>query len=156
MHTHYVYCSAGYGVGAGAYRVKKSRRGFVTEQLWRKPNRLINHWSTPVSKDGYLYGMFSFKKYGTGPIKCVDVRTGQVKWSVNGFGPGNCIAVGDHLLALSDKGEVVVIKAKPDKYKELYRADVLDGKCWSTPSFSNGRLYVRSTKEGACLDFSGT
>lgn len=24
-------------------------------------------------------------------------------------------------------------------------------KCWSTPALSNGRLYVRSTKEGACF-----
>ena len=148
-----VYCSAGYGVGAGAYRVRKVDGRFETEQLWRKPNQLMNHWSTPVCKDGYLYGMFSFKNYGAGPMKCVDIRTGKVEWSVDGFGPGNCIAIGDRVLALSDKGEVIVIDPAPEQYRELYRIDALDGKCWSTPSFSNGRLYVRSTKEGACLVF---
>jgi outer membrane protein assembly factor BamB len=27
----------------------------------------------------------------------------------------------------------------------------VSGKCWSTPAFSNGRVYVRSTTEGVCL-----
>jgi len=30
-----------------------------------------------------------------------------------------------------------------------------DSKCWTTPALSDGRLYVRSTKEAACLDLSG-
>lgn len=150
-----VYCSAGYGVGAGAYRIKRSGGTFASDEIWRRPNKLFNHWSTSVCKDGYLYGMFSFKKYGKGPIKCVDIKTGEVQWSVGGFGPGNCIIVGDHVVALSDKGEVVLIETTPKEYRERYRADVLDGKCWSMPSFTDGHLYVRSTKEGTCLDFSG-
>lgn len=108
-----------------------------------------------MCKDGYLYGMFSFKKYGKGPIKCADIKTGEVQWSVDGFGPGNCIIVGDHVVALSDKGEVVLIETTPKEYRERYRADVLEGKCWSMPSFADGHLYVRSTKEGVCLDYSG-
>ena len=148
-----IYCSAGYGVGAGAYRIIKSGEGFKSEQIWRQPGKLINHWSTPVCKDGYLYGMFSFKNYGKGPMNCVDIRTGKTEWSQDGFGPGNCIIVDGCVVALSDKGEVVIVEAGPRGYRELYRADILDGKCWSSPAFSNGRLYVRSTKEGACLGF---
>jgi outer membrane protein assembly factor BamB len=150
-----VYCSAGYGVGAGAYRIKKSAEGFKSEQIWRQPNKLINHWSTPVCRDGYLYGMFSFKNYGKGPMSCVDIRTGRTEWSRDGFGPGNCIIVDGCVVALSDKGEVVIVEAGPKEYRELYRADILDGKCWSSPALSNGRLYVRSTTEGACLSFGG-
>jgi outer membrane protein assembly factor BamB len=32
---------------------------------------------------------------------------------------------------------------------------LLEGKCWTTPVISNGRVYVRSTKEAACIDLSG-
>jgi len=49
----------------------------------------------------------------------------------------------------------VVVQPTPNAYKELARAKVITGKCWSTPAFSNGRIYVRSTKEGACLDVTG-
>jgi outer membrane protein assembly factor BamB len=37
---------------------------------------------------------------------------------------------------------------------EISRAKVIEGKCWSTPALSNGRLYVRSTTEGACFEVS--
>lgn len=149
VYQDIVYCSAGYGVGAGAYRIVHADDGFSVREIWRKRNKLVNHWSTPVCKDGYLYGMFSFKAYGDGPLKCVDLNTGEVCWSANGFGPGNCIVVGEHVVALSDQGEVILIDTDPEAYRELSRVDVLDGKCWSTPSFSDGDIYVRSTVEGA-------
>lgn len=155
VYEDIVYCSAGYGVGGAAFHIVKSDDGVEAKLLWREPNKRINHWSTPVVKDGFLYGMFSFKKYGKGPMKCVDIRTGEVRWSEPGFGPGNCIAVGGHIVALSDKGEACLIDAKPDAYTELARADVLDGKCWSSPAFAHGQLYVRSTREAVRIDLSG-
>ena len=98
-----------------------------------------------------LYGMFQFKEYGKGAVKCVDIRTGETKWTKEGFGPGNVILSGDSLLGLSDKGELVMISAAPDAYKELARADVLDGKCWSTPTIGAGFIFARSTKEAAAF-----
>ena len=147
-----VYCSAGYGVGAAAWSLAKGADGWKAELLWRAPNKLINHWSTPVAHDGHLYGMFSFKEYGQGPLQCVELATGEVRWSQEGFGPGNCILVGDTLVALSDAGELVLVEPRPDSYKERARADVLDGKCWSMPAFSDGALYVRSTRQAAKID----
>jgi outer membrane protein assembly factor BamB len=149
-----VYVSAGYGVGAGAFVILEEEGEWSVEFLWRKRNDLFNHWSTPVCKDGYLYGMFSFKKYGEGPLQCVELATGDVLWSADGFGPGNCILVGEDLIALSDAGEVVLVEADPGAYNELARAQVLAGKCWSSPTFADGQLYVRSTQEGARIDLS--
>jgi outer membrane protein assembly factor BamB len=148
-----VYCSAGYGVGAGAFKISKNGGTFASEPIWRKEgDDLANHWSTPVVKDGYLYGMFSFKKYGTGPLACVDIRTGEIKWSETGFGPGQVILTGDTVIAVSDKGEIVAAQATPEKYTELKRDDVLDGKVWGYPVIAYDHLFVRSTKEGVCLE----
>ena len=151
-----VYCSAGYGVGGGAFKISKAGAAFKADQLWQTPGdkEVANHWSTPVYKDGHLYGMFQFKEYGSGPLKCVELATGKVKWSQPGFGPGNVILLGDQILALSDAGDIVVAEATTAGYKELSRAKAVGGKCWSTPVVSNGRVYVRSTKEAACLDVS--
>ena len=143
-----VYCSAGYGVGAGLFEVTGNSK---VNEVWFKANELMNHWSTPIVHNGHLYGIYEFKKYGRAPLQCVDLATGEIKWSERGFGPGNCILVGDKLVVLSDAGEVAIVSATPDGYQELARADVLDGKCWSTPAYSNGRIYVRSTEEAACI-----
>jgi outer membrane protein assembly factor BamB len=147
-----VYCSAGYGVGAGAFKIAKSGSGFTATQIWRRENQCQNHWSTPVVKDGYLYGMFSFKEYGTGPVGCVDIRTGEDKWSQPGFGPGQVILSGDTVVALSDKGEVVFFKADPKGYKELKREHLVDGKVWSYPVLAYNHLFARSTVEGGCWE----
>ncbi|MEQ2006804.1 MAG: PQQ-binding-like beta-propeller repeat protein [Limisphaerales bacterium] len=151
-----VYCSAGYGMGAGAYRIGKEGSAFSSTQLWRKKanDSVMNHWSTPVLKDGHLYGIFGFKKYGTAPLSCVELITGDVKWAQPGFGPGNVILAGGQILALTDTGEVVLAEATTAGYKELSRAKAVVGKCWSTPAVSNGRVFVRSTKEAVCLDVS--
>ena len=154
-----VFCSAGYGVGGGTARITKDASGFKADEIWfvpgdSAPEAVANHWSTPVYKDGHLYGMFQFKKYGTGPMKCVELATGKIKWTQPGFGPGNVILVGGQILALSDAGELVLVEATPAGYKEVSRAQAVSGKCWSTPVVSNGKVYVRSTKEAACFDVS--
>jgi outer membrane protein assembly factor BamB len=150
-----VYCSAAYGIGGGACKISKEGNQFSANELYKvSDNKLANHWSTPVVKDGYLYGIYSHKQYGTAPLKCVELATGEIKWSQPGFGQGNVILVGDKIVALTDDGQLVTVKATPSGYEETARAKVLNGKCWTTPALSNGRLYVRSTKEGACLDLA--
>jgi outer membrane protein assembly factor BamB len=149
-----VYCSAGYGVGAGAVKIVKDGSSLKANEIYRMPGNqpLANHWSTPVLKDGFMYGMFQFKEYGKGPVKCVELATGEVKWTKEGFGPGHVILIGNEVVALSDAGEIVRFSATSKEYKEVSRQKVLDGKCWTTPSVSGGRLFVRSTKEAACLE----
>ena len=146
-----VYCSAGYGVGGGAVKVENKGGKWSATEIYRitGDKQIANHWSTPVVKDGHLYGMFQFKQYGAGPLKCVDLKTGEVKWEKEGFGPGNVILAGGRILALSDAGELVLAEAVPTAYREVARQKVLDGKCWSTPVLADGRIYVRSTKEAA-------
>lgn len=151
VYEDIVYVSAGYGVGAGAFRIGRDGETWTNELLWRKRNKLMNHWSTPVCHEGFLYGMFSFKKYGEGPVKCVDIRTGEESWSESGFGPGNAILAGDLVLALSDAGRVALVEPTTESYRELAGAELISGKCWSTPVFADGKLYLRSTRETVCV-----
>ncbi|HRZ94552.1 MAG TPA: PQQ-binding-like beta-propeller repeat protein, partial [Candidatus Paceibacterota bacterium] len=147
-----VYCSAGYGVGAGAVRIARSGGQFTATEIWRAPNKLPSHWSTPVVLNGHLYGLFSFKEFGTGPLKCVELATGKEVWSQSGFGPGGVLLADGHILVLSDTGDLILVEATPAAYKEVARFDALAGKCWNAPALSGGRVYARSTTEGVCLE----
>jgi hypothetical protein len=62
------------------------------------------------------------------------------------------ILTGDRILALTDAGELVLVKAQSVAYAELARAKVISGKCWSTPALVGGKAFVRSTTEGGCFD----
>ena len=118
-----VYLSAGYGIGSAACRIEKEGDGFTATKLWFSPGNepVVNHWSTPVFKDGYLYGMFGFKQFKKGPMKCVELATGKVMWSQAGFGQGNVILVGNRLVALAEDGNLVIVEATPEAYKEIAR-----------------------------------
>jgi len=153
-----VFCSAGYGVGGGAYKIAKEGTTFSATQIWQIPGdkEVANHWSTPVCKDGYLFGMFSFKSLGKGPLKCVELATGAVKWVQPGFGQGNVILADGKVLALADNGDLAVVEATPQAYTELARFKAVEGKCWSMPAVSNGCIYLRSTQEAACFDANVT
>lgn len=149
-----VYCSAAYNVGGGACKIARQGAGFTATPLWQTPGNddVANHWSTPVCKDGHLYGMFGHNKQNVGPLKCVEIATGKIKWAQPGFGMGNAISADGKILALADSGDLVVVEPAPEAYKELARIKAVAGKCWSTPAVSNGRIYVRSTEEGTCLE----
>jgi outer membrane protein assembly factor BamB len=148
-----VYCSIGYNTGSSACKIAKTADGYTASRLWFD-QKLVNHWSTPVCADGYLYGIYGHAKFGSAPLKCIELATGKELWSHDGFGPGGCTLVDGHVLVLSDAGDLVLVKATPSAYTEVARSHVLAGKCWNAPSISNGRIYARSTREGACLDAS--
>lgn len=151
-----VNCSAAYGVGGAACRVTRQGETWIVEELWRSPGDrdTAAHWSTAVVHDGYLYGCYGRgrESHGTGPLKCIDIRTGEIKWAQPGFGPSQVILVGDRLVATTDAGRLVIIEPSPAGYRELAGAAVIDGKVWSTAAFSDGQLLLRSTKQGVCLE----
>ena len=58
------------------------------------------------------------------------------------------------MLIMSDKGELVVARANPDRFDVIARARVLPrAMCRTVPVLSNGRIYVRNAMgDLACLD----
>jgi len=153
-----VYCSAGYDVGTDACRITKEGDAWKATKLWHAGQPVCNHWTTPVVKDGYVYGIYGFKDYVApnkpgAPLKCIELATGKEMWSKAGFGSGGgTILVGGNLLVQGDAGALVLVEAAPTAYKELARCTPLGGKCWTMPVVSNGRIYARNTKQGVCLD----
>ena len=113
---------------------------------------------TPVCHEGFIYGMFG--SIPTAPLKCIDLQTGVQKWSVSGFGCGGTVLVDNQLLALSERGDLVLIEPNPSAYTEKARFTLFPGydpdtnKCWNVPAICDGRIYARSTAEAVCLDVS--
>jgi len=150
-----------YGMGSVAVRARRSNDVWTATRLW-SANNPASHWMTPVCHQGFLYGQFGIQTYDSpsAQLKCIDLRTGAVKWSTNGFGRGGTILVDNLLVTLTEMGEVVLSRPATNAYTELGRFRAItnyhanSNKCWNVPAFSDGRLYARSSAQAACFDLS--
>ena len=95
--------------------------------------------------NGYLYGL------DEGILACLDSRTGEQKWKGGRYGYGQLLLAGDHLILITEQGELVLLKAAPEGHTEMARFEAIDGKTWNNPSISNGILLVRNTTEMAAF-----
>ena len=62
------------------------------------------------------------------------------------------VRIDDVLLVLSDAGEVALVEASPEKFREITRYQAIEGKTWNHPVYCRGRLLVRNAEEAACID----
>jgi outer membrane protein assembly factor BamB len=157
----FVYCSAAYGIGAGAVKVTNSAVKVSATQAWRTPGASMNHWATPVHRNGYLYGIYG-QEGSTTSLRCVELASGIEQWRQDGSGSGSVLSVSGLILMMTEDGYLVLVNPNPTAYVEVARYRALDGssnsipglpvKCWNVPAISNGRIYARSTTEAVCLD----
>ncbi len=140
IHDGKVFIASAYGSGCALLDFTAQ----PPKEVWRNKN-MHNHFNSCVLLGGYLYGVDGeADKFAN--FRCLDWQTGAVKWSQTGLGMGGFMVADGKLIILSEKGELVIAAASPDAFKPLARAQVLGGKCWTTPVLSQGKIYCRNYK----------
>ena len=120
---------------------------------WENKN-LRAQFTPPVVLGGYIYGLDG-NAGDHAMLRCLDLATGEVKWTGPAVGTGGLLAAQNRLLVLSDKGELILCEATPVGFKPLARAQILTGKCWTNPALNAGKLYARNTPGTlVCLDLA--
>lgn len=146
-----VFISACYGAGAALIKITDGRPTIV----WSGDDKLSNHYATSVCRDGYLYGIHGRTDPGSSPaacLRCVELKTGKVRWEENSIGAASVSMVGDHLIIVTERGELVDTKAAPEGFKAIQRVQALPANIRSFPAFSNGRMFARSKNKLVCLE----
>jgi outer membrane protein assembly factor BamB len=139
-----VFISAGYGHGAALFEVAPSADGFSAKLIWQNVN-MKNKFNSSVYHQGHIYGL------DEAILACVDAATGERKWKGGRYGYGQLLLASAHLIVLSESGEVILVKATPERHDEVSRFSALEGRTWNHPALANGRLLVRNTTEMACF-----
>jgi outer membrane protein assembly factor BamB len=139
-----LFISTGHGVGCALYDISSGK----PVELWRNKN-MRTYLSTCILWKGFLYG------FDDRELRCLDWKTGEVRWSVPDLGVGSLILADDRLIALTETGTLLIAEATSESHKLLVKAKILQGRCWSAPAVSNGRLFARNASgEVVCLDLS--
>jgi outer membrane protein assembly factor BamB len=152
VHDNCVYVTAGYGVGCKMARIEPGNKPSVIYE-----NKVIkNHHGGVVLVGENLYGHSD-----GGGWTCQNFKTGAEVWSDKSFNKG-AVGCADGMLYCLEEGtgNVALAEASPAGWKEHGRFKLdpqtkirnPQGRIWTHPVISNGKLYLRDQDLIYCYD----
>lgn len=142
-----IFLTASYGTGATLLRFK----GGEVDPIWSGDASLSAHYATPVKRGEFLYGFHGRQEQGQ-DFRCIEWRTGKVRWSADQLGAGTVMLAGDKLVLLLESGEVVILPASADGFKPLARTQILGGGTRAPFALGDGILVARDKNQLVALD----
>jgi len=146
----HVYSSA--NRSGGALVKLAADGGKVQPQEVYFDNKLPSAIGGSVLVGDHLYGTTSQV------LVCADFKTGQIRWTDRSIGPGSVCYADGRLYLHGENGDVALVEATPDGYREKGRFTLPDqpnrgsSKAWAYPVISKGRLYIRDMNSLWCYD----
>lgn len=157
-----VLISESYGPGTALLQVSPG----AYELVWKDPpgrdKSLKTHWMTPIHHEGHLYAS-SGSGSGDSDLRAIEFLTGKVLWKKRGLGRSTLLYADGHLIVLTERGRLLVVRASPESYQRVAEitlelpgggGPLIDYPAWNPPALSNGLLYVRGKSYLACLDLA--
>ncbi|MCB9852693.1 MAG: PQQ-binding-like beta-propeller repeat protein [Phycisphaerales bacterium] len=119
------------------YVVEKTESGFAVSESWTLPAQ--GYMSSPVVVDGFAY-----LHLGNGRLSCIDLASGVQKWRSKGFGKYWSMAVnGDKILALDQRGGLILFAANPNEMTILAKKRIADAETWAHIAVVDNSIYIR-------------
>jgi outer membrane protein assembly factor BamB len=137
------------GLGTRRLDVRHGSDGWSVEERWTS-NGLKPYFNDFVVHKGHAFGFD-----GT-ILACIDLEDGTRKWKGGRYGNGQLVLLPeqDLLLVLSEEGELALVGATTDQFRELARFPALDAKTWNHPVLVRDVLLVRNGEEMAAFRLS--
>ena len=132
---------------SAVFRVERNEDVFEVVEVWNA-NTLKANFSSLIVTGGHVYGL------DHGILVCVDVETGERRWKGGRYGHGQLLLADGHLVVLSEKGKLVLVRATPERHEERAIFQAIKGKTWNHPVIANGVLLVRNHREMAAFEIS--
>ncbi len=141
-----VLVTSGYGTGAHLIEVAPGADGkwSVTEVVWRSM-RLKSKFANVILRGPVAYGL------DDGRLVCLDLKEGTRRWDGERYGHGQLLLVGEFLLVTAENGNVVLVDAAPDVFRERTRFSAVTGKTWNPAAMAGDVLIVRNDREAAAF-----
>lgn len=127
--------------GLGIRRVSVSHTGgawSVTER-WTSTG-LKPYFNDFVIHKGHAYG------FDGSILSCIDLADGARKWKGGRYGSGQLVLLPDDdvLIVIGEEGDLALVSATPNEFKEVAKVSAIDGKTWNHPVLVGDTLLVRN------------
>lgn len=122
------------------YRIDKDGSSFRVQEAWTSKGQ--GYMSSPVVIDQHAY-----LHLGNGRLCCIDLKSGKEKWRTGSFGDyWSMVVNGDRMVALDERGELLLIAADTRAFRLLDRKKVAKAECWAHLAISGDMVLVRDLR----------
>jgi len=137
------------GISTRRIAVSHGAGGWNVEERWTSKG-LKPYFNDVVVHEGHAFG------FDGRILACIDLEDGKRKWKGGRYGHGQLVLLPDQdvLLVLSEEGELALVDAAPDQFRELARFPAIEGKTWNHPVLVGDLLFVRNGEEMAAFRLS--
>lgn len=134
------------GLGTRRLRIRQNADKWTVEERWAS-NGLKPYFNDFVIHKGHAYG------FDGNILSCISLEDGKRRWKGGRYGNGQLVLLPDQdlLLVLSEEGELALVSATTDQYKEVARFPALNAKTWNHPALVGDVLLVRNGEEMAAF-----
>jgi outer membrane protein assembly factor BamB len=140
----HVFVTASYNIGAKMIALKSGE----PTKIWGDDRTLSSQYTNVVFSQGFLYGTHGREDAALAEFRCVDAASGEVKWSQSNFGVAHAVISGNRILLQRVKqGELVLLAATPDQFKQLDSVRISNDSLRAPPAFADGAIFTRTHDE---------
>jgi outer membrane protein assembly factor BamB len=134
-----------FGMGTRRIAVSSDASG-----VWTVDEGWTSRGLKPYYNDLVVHREFAYGFDGN-ILAAIDLGTGDRVWKGGRYGNGQMLLLPDQdlLLVLSERGELALVRASAERFEEVARIQVLDGKTWNHPIVVDGVVYMRNAEEAA-------
>ncbi len=140
-----ILVSGGIQNGIRRLTVAKESGGWNTQDRWTSAG-VKGYFNDIIIHKEHIYGFDGLS------LACAAVADGKRDWRGGRYG-GQIILLADQdlLIVLTEKGDIALVNATPDKFTELARIPAITGKTWNHPILVGNILVVRNAQEMAAF-----
>ena len=137
------------GIGLRRLAIAHGPGGWTVEPRWTSAGL------KPYFNDFAMHKDHAFGFDGS-ILACIGLADGRRQWKDGRYGNGQLVLLPDQdvLLVLSEAGELALVGATPEGFRELARFPAIAGKTWNHPVLVRDVLLVRNGQEMAAFRLS--
>jgi outer membrane protein assembly factor BamB len=129
--------TSSYGGRTFLFAPNKAGETWTVNQTWT--NKTQGYMSSPLIIGDDLYLHLKNQRF-----TCIDLRTGEARWTTTPFGKyWSTVTDGEKILALDQNGELLLIRANPDKFDLIDRRQVADDS-WAHIAVADRDVVIRA------------